>query len=398
MKYTKLNLDKYKGYSKTKHKSSFFILLMLSCLAINSCHNNISIPHSILPSQNEFQNSFIRIEQLQQTDIPLDASIFSVQENYLLYIRHRESISSESDNISLYYYQYDTKENRYLGKISLPSMYAEPAVQIEDSLYFLGGLNGQENGICKVNLETYELEQIYETDASAFFPRLNKYGNQLLLLNITSDQNECNTYHLELLNPNGTDRSIIAERNASSEAGSYISCIDTDEKYIYAFEECIHMSKRTYQILRFEPNGEADSFQVDLSELIEVDTNGLSNDVIMYMEKIGDYFVLQTLNGRLYLLMMTDDSIQTTEIDSQFYRSVPGGYSFLTDINPNTNNLYILSQNTDTKIYLFNPRMANFREINLPENEKLYFCSGYGSKVLVQKQYDSPFYLLSLPS
>ena len=140
------------------------------------------------------------------------------------------------------------------------------------------------------------------------------------------------------------------------------------------------------------------SFQVDLSELIEVDTNGLSNDVIMYMEKIGDYFVLQTLNGRLYLLMMTDDSIQTTEIDSQFYRSVPGGYSFLTDINPNTNNLYILSQNTDTKIYLFNPRMANFREINLPENEKLYFCSGYGSKVLVQKQYDSPFYLLSLPS
>jgi len=100
------------------------------------------------------------------------------------------------------------------------------------------------------------------------------------------------------------------------------------------------MSKRTYQILRFEPNGEADSFQVDLSELIEVDTNGLSNDVIMYMEKIGDYFVLQTLNGRLYLLMMTDDSIQTTEIDSQFYRSVPGGYSFLTDINPNTNNLY----------------------------------------------------------
>ena len=42
------------------------------------------------------------------------------------------------------------------------------------------------------------------------------------------------------------------------------------------------MSKRTYQILRFEPNGEADSFQVDLSELIEVDTNGLSNDVIMY--------------------------------------------------------------------------------------------------------------------
>ena len=65
-----------------------------------------------------------------------------------------------------------------MGKISLPSMYAEPAVQIEDSLYFLGGLNGQENGICKVNLETYELEQIYETDASAFFPRLNKYGNE----------------------------------------------------------------------------------------------------------------------------------------------------------------------------------------------------------------------------
>ena len=335
--------------------------------------------------------------QMQPLDIPTDASIFSVQEDCLLYRRTEEA----AEAALLYYYSFETGESRCLGSVVLPDMYADPAVQIGGALYFLGGLEGRPAGICELDLDTLEAAQICQLDSGTIFPRLNRFGDQLVLLSVTMNHEEGRAYRLEVISPGGGDRTVAAERVFSSDAGAILSCMDTDGDFIYALEEEKRPEGWAYRLLRCTPGGETDSSAVDLSGLLEAGADGLNEDTVMHMEKIGEYLMLHTLNGRIYLLEAADGAVK--EIDPAFYQSLPGGYSFLTEAAPGGDSLYLLSQNGGTALYIFRGESADFQEIQVSMDETLSFRSGYGAQVVVQERTGTdscggPFYLLSLPA
>ena len=130
--------------------------MMVLCILANGCRSGEAAPGSSQTPQDGASSSGDPVQltidagQLQPLDIPTDASIFTVQEDYLLYRRMEEAAEAESEAVLLYYYGFETGENQYLGNVVLPDMYANPAVQIGDCLYFLGGLEGQPCGICRL--------------------------------------------------------------------------------------------------------------------------------------------------------------------------------------------------------------------------------------------------------
>ena len=400
-----MNRPREKGCVGMNNKLKFLGFMMVLCILANGCRSGEAAPGSSQTPQDGASSSGDPVQltidagQLQPLDIPTDASIFTVQEDYLLYRRMEEAAEAESEAVLLYYYGFETGENQYLGNVVLPDMYANPAVQIGDCLYFLGGLEGRPCGICRLDLDTLETAQICQLDSGTFFPRLNRFGDQLVLLSVTSDQEADRVYRLEVLSPDGGDRTVVAERVFSSDTGAILSCMDTDGEFLYVLEEEKRPEGWAYRILRCTPDGETDSSAVDLSGLLETGANGSGEDTVMQMEKVGDYLMLCTLNGRIYLLGAADGAVK--EIDPAFYQFIPGGYSFLTEAAPDADSLYILSQKGGPAIYRFRGETADFQEIQVSMDETLSLLTGYGTQVVVQDRtdtetYDGPFYLGSL--
>lgn len=389
-------------------------ILTIFCLLLSSCRHSGQVPDGVRPEPgdlpaegnqaeifDELQSADYDANQLRPIDIPLDASILFAQEDYLLYTRWDESSENEQEEL-LFIYHYDTKENRFLSRIRFPNMYADPAVQIGRCVYFLGGLENQPCGICRLELDTLTVEQIYQMSRNTVYPRLSQWGDQVVILS-AADEGETSLYRLEMFDTVQENVRMITEKKYVSGAGEYIVCMEVDGAYIYTFERETDGTDNQCRISRYGPEGGAENYPVDLSELIIVDADGISKDVVVEMEKIGQFFVLSTLNRRLYVLRLTDDGIQKEPIDEKFYQPLRGKYSFLSTMGPEADSLYIQSIRDNTMILRFDGETANFQEIQLPDSPRLIFCGGsYGPWVVAQENLDGygqrgPFYQMPLP-
>lgn len=370
-------------------KLKLLVVLVTLCVLIASC-------------QEKNQLLSVDMNQMQPLEMSADAEVFSFLGDDLFYLRRDDSGENESAPCLIYHHNCNTGTSQYLGKIILPDMYINPAVQIENALYFLGGLPGNQIGVCKVTLDTFELSQIYQLEQSAFFPRLCSYQDHLVLLYVLSEQEDIRDYQVMLLDTEGREQKLIVERECEFGSGTYLACMDADREYLYILEEEIRGKDRAYRILCCDSTGEIDRCEIDLSEVIQVNAEGLDEDVVMEMKKVGEYWALNTLNRRFYLFRTKDDTIQKEPLNQLLDQSTPGKFRFLANSSPEAEHLYILPNNNSTKMYLLEAGQPDLQEITLSVDEEWDFLEHCGTQMVMQKRTGDDksqreYCLLSLP-
>jgi len=361
-----------------------FIFFVCSCGYNNSDptqEHETPIPDLITPeNHNEVSSRVIPTDQLSIVDIPSASNVRFFDKDNIIYSLAPEG-SEQMYNL-LYKYDINTGETKQLAKVSFPSMSTGSVVVHENNLYVIGASQDYECEVLKIDMETCAYQVI--SQSHSFYSYITQLGDNIILFTVT-EENDATIYRIDSINLLDLKSRNIVEKKYENDTGYCITCIDTDSTYIYAYEVMIGKYDTSDQIVTYTNEGQVIAeYLLDLSEFISIENN-LSTDSVFTLKKINNYFILNTINGRVCIMMLDGDNVYPKQIPDNLYKEIPSGYHLLKN-GFTGNNVYIASNGNDPKIYIFNAGSGEFVGLSFLE-DFWYICTkSYDDQILIRQE------------
>lgn len=327
--------------------------------------------------------------------IPQDANIKFFDKEYVVYSLASEQ--SETMEVKLYLYHIASSEIQYITNIVFPNSYSNAALIYDNYLFVIGSLQNGPTGVHKIDMNTMKSTVILEVKENAGFTSIYQAGENIILYYICPSNDGNMAYKIFSIDYTTLKYTEITKVFSNGE-GTCISCIYAEDDHIFSYEIIMENDHLQYKVVVYTLNGDiVAEYPLDLSGFIEVEGKKSSDSVIALCKK-GNYIILNTINGRVYVLDIAEQTAHN--IPKNLFEKIPSGYRLFNGSSMGRN-IYIISNAHEPQIYLFDTSTGEFigTSIVAPSSEQFRYISCYQNLFLVEVQYNgeaTEFYLMTL--
>lgn len=350
------------------------ILIIISFLLV-SCTNVDDNTKSV--AQDD-----LKIEPLQ---IETNAEIAFFDNESIFYFTD-EITSKESDVVckTLAEYNFKDKKTKKITSFEDISTHSGSITRSDNTLYMPLSTN-DENILFKIDVNKNSSKEIKKWNT---FPPLSYVyylrGNLILFGPDVIDQLTTH-YYINKISLTDNKEVNIVKKKIKNNNGELISCVDVDESYIYAFSIKASDDSQKYSIIKYGLNGEEiDRYDFDLKAFLHpFETLANQDDAIINVYKEKDYFILNTINGKVFIFKLNMNQLQPIEIPENFYKMNPSGFRFL-DYNGSSDFAYFINTfENNNVITVFNYITEEFTSLELAnDNMYSYFRNAQGNLIV----------------
>lgn len=356
-------------------KIGFMILLILSLSLLSSC---TSSQEDIVVKEESNKNIL--------PQIPADSEIVFFDNQKLFYFTF-ESDSKTPDLANQTLYEYDIKENKTI-KINTFSNIAisSDSKALHQNNFYMHLATNEQNHLVKVDTNTHSSEIIKKWSTFPTFAYVYTLDNNLILFGPNSI-GSATEYYINKINLTDNSEVNIVAKKIENQKGELIASLDVDEKFIYAFSIASNGVNETYSIIKYDINGKQLSvYPFDLESFISMKTLLNEDDAIIRIYKEKNYFILNTINGRVFIFKISNDKLEPIKIPEKFFINNPAGYHFLEYYDGDSNYAYFINTFEQNNIIeVFNCETETFTTIKLTEdnnNINKYYRNAKGDLII----------------
>lgn len=113
------------------------------------------------------------------------------------------------------------------------------------------------------------------------------------------------------------------------------------------------------------------------------------DDGISCLYKEGKYFIINTLNGRVFIFKLEKGSLKSVKIPEKLYKDIAPGFHFIKYLNGDAKFAYFENNfDHDNVILVFDYKTERFKSLELPsDKESIYdFIRNSGGDLIVKKR------------
>lgn len=371
-------------------KISYLTILILISFLLSSC----SLERT-MNSPNGKENIAVHLP----LKIDADAEVFFFNDEKLYYFT--DEINSENPNLvnkTLHEYKFEDKKSNTLSSFADISVYSGSKTLTDNKLY-LPLTQNNHNILVEINLENNSSKTIKKWMAFPPLTYVYNLNNNLILFGPNSLDNSTIEYSINKINPVNNKEVNIVKKEIKNQRGELISCIDVDGNYIYAFSITATNKEQKYNIIKYDLTGKQVSiYPFDLKTFLNPDkTLADQDDAIFNIYKEKDYFILNTLNGRVFIFKLINNKLQPVKIPDNFCTKNPSGFRFIEYYDGESDFAYFYNTfENNNVVIVFNYLTEEFTSLEFPKDNSIYhyFRNAKGD-LIVKKSKDqnlSQFY------
>lgn len=364
-------------------KVNLLILLIFILGLLSSCAS---------PSQN----TTIKITEKDLTSLPIsgkgDSEIIYFNKDKIYY--SKDIVNDQTPDLAdkiLFEYAIKRRQINKVHTLSNISMSSGSKAIHSNNLYIPFSTN-KENILLKVNMDNHNAEIIKEWNTFPPLSYVYNLDNYLFLFGPKSNGGQIE-YYIDKIDLNNNKEVNIVTKNMNNKKGQLIASIDAEDKYLYAFSINATGDKDLYRIVQYDMNGrECNSYPFDLAAFLSgKKTLYHEDDAISKIYKEKDYFILNTLNGRVFIFKILKDKLEPIKMPEKFYKDNPAGYHFLEYYDNKSNFAYFINTfGINNVIEVFNYLTGEFSSLELPKDNNcsyIYYRNA-GGDLIIKKTND----------
>ena len=164
--------------------------------------------------------------------------------------------------------------------------------------------------------------------------------------------------------------------------------IDVDEKYIYTFSIKVDKNNEKYKISQYDLNGKLlKTYPFDLSFYLNFATLRGQDDSIFNLYKEKDYFIFNTLGGRIFVYKIVNNNLLPVKLPEKLYTENPSGYNFIEYYDGKSDFAYFANPFKENNIVMvFNYSTGNLTSLEFPKNKnECYYYRNAAGDLIMQK-------------
>lgn len=333
--------------------------------------------------------------------INADAEIIVFDNQKLYYFMDKTGTpKTDLEEKTLFEYNFIDKKSRNVSSFADISTFSGSTVLVDNTLYIPLATNIQ-NILVKINIEKGSWETIKRWETFPPISYVYSIKNNLILFGPNSINSSTTDYYINKMNLNGKEEKNIVKKRIKNKNGELISCIDVDENSIYAFSITSNGNDESYSIIKYDMNGkQCSTYPLDLKFFLNpVKTLVDQDDAISGIYKEKDYFILNSLNGRVFIFKLINNKLQSVKIPENFYKDNPSGFRFM-DYHGDSDFAYFYNTfKSNNEVSVFNYSSGKISSFEIPEHNKIYsyIRNAHGDLIIKTSndQNSNPFYYIN---
>jgi len=346
-------------------KISLLINLTILLLLLSSCSTDPQISPLL-----ETDNKELTLDKPLNIDDNSEISFFN---NEKLYFFTSETVKkdTESANMNFYEYIFDQEKSNIINSFTDITFHTGSKTIIDDKLYFPLTQNNQ-NILLEIRMENKKTKTIKKWTSYPPFSYVFNTNNHIVLFGPNTPDNSKIEYSIDTLNLENNQENNIVKKIIKDGEGELISSIDVDGEYIFAFSTTIKNNKHEYSVIKYDLTGkEIIKYPFDLQSFFKTDKTLINkDDTIFSMYKEGNYFILNTLNGRIFIFKLIDNQLQAVKIPENYYEENPSGFHFMEYTDEESDFAYFYNSfEKNNEVTVFNYLTEEFTTIGFPKEE-----------------------------
>lgn len=358
-------------------KKYIMIIISITLLMFGGCSNKTKNNHESQNSAgNEIEARIIKSNNINITNgtkILVDTNelcdIIYFDSDQVVYMS-TESYDEKLDttNESFYHYDIKKKEITFITKVENFKMSFNNLVSLNKCVYYPFSAfkdNKQREYIMIISLEDLTMNIVQSNVIDSMVTRLDMTNDQIFRYYQSDVSDNETDFYIDKVNLSGADKTII-QAKYKEKGGEILVSSCAYENSIFTFSTKLDIGEK-YIISEFNLEGSLlHEYQVDLNEFLklkEVD----DTDAIFRIFKVGDYFVLSTINNRVKILKLDEDELKTVQTPNSFEELL--GANVIEDYGEGNEYMYFQSNIKNGEFYIFDSVACEIYEFNLDVDE-----------------------------
>lgn len=308
-----------------------------------------------------------------------DVSILYFTDAWILYTTEK-GVNPEDDTADeeIFYYDMNTQQARSITTIDHQKHASGSVIERKGKVYY--PYTTVENNVFK--------DYILEIDLKNLSTNLLPYPAELSVISclldvddgiLLSNQIETATgvdYVVQLIDVDATNQiQTILKTSYDDHTGSgeVIMGIDWDQSSLYCFMYTIVSDHVTnYRIREYTLDGNVKrEYDLDLFSFLKPSQGGMEaddGDAVLQLGKIGDYFILHTLNNRNLIFKKVNDSLEQVDIPESL-ASFDAGATFMGRIGNSKPYGYFYTTDESYQLFIFDSDDGSFSSLYLQSDQ-----------------------------
>lgn len=376
-------------------KIRFMTILTLISFLLSSC---TSVKHVNSPKNKE--NTPLKIPL--EIDSNAEISFFT---NGKLYYFNDEFNKEKPElaNKILSEYSIMDKKSKILSSFPDISDYSGSITLNKNKLY-LPLYQNNTNVLFEINLQNNHTRIMKKWNAFPPFAFIYNLKNNLILFGPNSLNNTTLEYYINTINLVDNKEVNIVKKEIKNHVGELISCLDVDGNNIYAFSITATKNDQKYSIIKYDITGkQINIYPFDLQMFLNpAKTLADQDDAIFSIYKEKNYFIFNTLNGRVFIFKLINDKLEPVTVPDKFYKKNPSGFRFIEYFDGKSDFAYFYNTfNNNNVVTVFNYLTEEFTSLKFPKDNSVYnyFRNAHGDLVVKKSSKDqnlSRFYYYTI--
>lgn len=342
-----------------KKISLLIILIFILCL-ISSCNSN---RENIILKERDLKVISSKMESKSNIVFLNNEKLY-----YFTDIVNKET--PDLANETLYEYNFNDKNTKKINTFTNIAVSSGSKALYNNSVYIPLATN-IENTLYKIDTKSRSLEVIKKWITFPPLAYVYTVDDNLILFGPKTSDGITIEYYINKIDLNSNNEKNIITKKMKNKKGETISCIDVDKEFIYAFSISATGDKEIYNIIQYDLNGkQSNVYPFDLKAFLDpTATLTGEDDAISKLYKEKDYFILNTLNGRVFIFKMVNNKLIPIKIPEKFYKNNPSGFHFIEYYDGKSEVAYFTNLSEENNIItIFNYSTEKFTTLELPND------------------------------
>ncbi|MFJ7953980.1 hypothetical protein ACIQZG_20985 [Lysinibacillus sp. NPDC096418] len=343
------------------------------------CHLGILILISFLLSACSSDRPMDSTTESTVLNIPLkidnDAEIVFFNNENLYYFT--DETNDEKPDLAkkiLHEYSFADQKSNILSSYNDVSIYSGSKVLNGNNLY-LSLTQNNNNILAEINLKNKSSKIIKKWITNPSLAYVYTLKNNVILFGPNSLDESSIEYSIDAFNPvNGKEENVV-KKEIKDQKGEILPSLDVDGDYIYAFSITANDDEHEYNIIKYDLTGKQVSiYPFDLKAFLKPSKTLVDqDDAIFKIYKEKEYFILNTLNGRVFIFKLINNKLQPVEIPDAFYKENPSGFRFIEYYEGESDFAYFYNTfENNNVITVFNYLSEEITTLKFPKENSIY--------------------------
>ena len=346
-------------------KISHVVILIILAISLSGC---LSEQPSELPTEKNDFNESLNIDK------NAEIALFN-NENLFYFTSETNEETPDLTTMILYEYNFVDQKSKELSSYEDVSIYSGSKVLQGEKLY-LPLTHNTDNILAEVNLENNSSKIIKQWETNPPLAFVYGLNQNIILFGPNTLEDSTFEYAIDTFNPDNNKETNLVNTEVKDQQGELIPTIDVEGDYIYALSITVQQNEHQYQIIKYDKNGKQISmYPFDLKAYFNPSATLVDQDDAIYrLYKEQDYFILNTLNGRVFIFKLVNNNLQPVPIPKEFYKENPSGFRFIEYYDGESDFGYFYNTfDHKNVITVFNYLTEEITTFDFPEDKSNYF-------------------------